>query len=169
FVEPDLVADAEVVEVGVDDAVAVKIDRTSFRRRDAAGIALREQHLDRAVRRALAGLYPPASDADPVLELAASCVEGIAHRDVDVLMGVVFGRIPARDDHGTRHADVDEHPVELALALPAMRGLDRHAAADDLRHEALELERPLPRRRLDGLRSAEIAKRDLERDLHRFR
>src|SRR5690606_1538922 len=149
LVEPDLVADAEVVEVGVHDAVAVEVDQTPLRRRDAPEIAVRMQHLDRSARRAFAGLDLAADDSNAVLELTARRVEGVPHRHVDVLVRLILVGIPACDDLRARHPDVDEHAIELAFALAPVRSLDRHAATDDLGHVALELEGALPRLRLD--------------------
>ena len=72
-----------------------------------------------------------------ILEPPHGGVEGIADRDIDILMRVVDGLRPIDHHVLPRYADIDAHAIELALVMVPVRRLDDDGTADDAVVEAL--------------------------------
>ena len=70
-------------------------------------------------------------------------VEGVPHRDIHVLMGVVDWLGPAHNYVFPRHADIDPHAVELALMMMTVGRLHHDGAAEDAVMEAFKFRRLL--------------------------
>ena len=76
----------------------------------------------------------PALRAAVVLELAPRRAEGVAQRDLQVLVVLVRD-----DDLAARHLDVDARGELLAVPLAPVGQLEHHVAARDVRIVAVEL------------------------------
>jgi hypothetical protein len=119
------------------------------------------------VQRRFVSLHGAAALAGMILELARRRIEGVAHRDVNVLMRVIFRRFAV--DHelaAARHFHVDAHMVELAFVAAAVGGLDHHAATHDPVGEAVQLGGLLAHLGLDRRRCVHIPEADLQGELH---
>ena len=66
-----------------------------------------------------------------ILEQPARSIEGIANRDMRVLMGMVGAWISPDDDLATRDGNGDVDSEQLALLVMAMPGLDNDPTRDD--------------------------------------
>ena len=101
-----------------------------------------------------------------VPQAARDGVEGVADRDVDILVRMVLGRISIDRDLRAGDLQIDPDLVEPSLALAAVRRSDGHPAADDTAVELVQtLEQfayPLPRRG----RRLHVAEGDLQRKWH---
>src|SRR5665213_654396 len=68
----------------------------------------------------LAMIFHRAFEAiDVIFQLAAGLVEGVAHRDINILVGVMLVRVPLRDDLLAGHRQLDAQIIELALLVRA--------------------------------------------------
>jgi hypothetical protein len=108
------------------------------------------------------GLDVPAFFADSLLELTLGRIEGVAERNVDVLV-----MLPVGDDLGMpRHADIDAN-LELSAVLMVLAGLgDGDPAARNARMEVFEAGNLFPDAGVQGSGMGHVANRDLQRDLH---
>lgn len=77
--------------------------------------------------------------SDSILQLAFRSIEGIAHRDVDILMGMVLPGVAADDELSAGDPDVDDDVVELALPMVLMGRFNGDTAADDVLGEPFDL------------------------------
>jgi hypothetical protein len=74
-----------------------------------------------------------------ILKLALDCIEGIADRNVQVLVGVMLWRLAAHDNLPLRYDQLDADVIEVALVVASMMCLHHNAAHYDPIEEALEL------------------------------
>src|SRR6478752_10573875 len=100
--EADRGACLEACEAAIKHAVAMEVDVPPVGRRNDAAVALGIDREHFAVRLLLVRFHIAAADAHLVLELAPGRSERLAHSDVHILVGVIGGRLPARDDLATR-------------------------------------------------------------------
>lgn len=80
----------------------------------------------------------PAVDADVFLELPFGRVEGVAQRDVEILVRLLVVVIAADDDVLVRYRKIDSDVIEIALVLVTMLRFDRDFATDDVVAELLQ-------------------------------
>jgi hypothetical protein len=166
LVEPDRRPGLELVEIGVDHAVAVKIDLATIGRRDAPEVLVANERDDFAVRWSFMELDLAALDAEAILKLAARRIECIADGNVDVLVRVVLGGIAAHDDMPAGDVDIDGYAEQLSLSMMFVRGIYGYSAADDAIGEFLELRRTLANCGFDGVGPGRIVEMYLKGYLH---
>ena len=107
----NLVSSIQFVKATAENGVPVQIDFVA-RVGDQEAI-IREQADDGPDRRRSMRLDVASHFTGMVLQLALGCIEGIADRDVQVLIGVMFRRLPTHDDFAVRHDQLDAHVVEI--------------------------------------------------------
>ena len=126
----DLIAEREIVELAICDAVAVELEFIAVGAQDEAAILLGEEPRDPSMVGHRVQLDISPSLANVVFEQPAGCVEGVADRHVDVLMGMVCRGIAAtmisrpwtlrsiptrnrlpRSRRGRRHSTTTRHDV----------------------------------------------------------
>jgi hypothetical protein len=105
--EAHLVADRELVEPTIGNAVAVKIDLVAVRAQDEAAILPGQEPRDPPVVGHRVQFDIPARLASAVFEQPAGRVKGVADRDIDILMRLVCRGIMADDDLASRDLQVD--------------------------------------------------------------
>jgi hypothetical protein len=66
-----------------------------------------------------------------VLELALRFVEGVADRDIHVLVGVMGGGVPTYHDLPPGNPQIDAHVEEFAVTMPVVGRLDHDPDARD--------------------------------------
>ena len=93
-------------------------------RADEAVVVLREDPLNAAVSGRLVLLYDSARSPKVILQTTRRGVECVAHRNIDILVGVVFGGITRDHDLAFRHHQMKGHVIELALSVMAVVCLD---------------------------------------------
>ena len=103
-----------------------------------------------------------------IFEQPAGGVEGVANRDMDILMRVVRYRIAPDDNLFPRNLEVDPDAEQIALMTARVPAFDDDAAGDDPIKEALELGGTLLYSCCDRLGRVHVAKRDLQWQLHRI-
>jgi hypothetical protein len=108
-------------------------------------------------------LAPPV---DPILELPAGGIEGVANRHVDVLVRVVSFRVTADDQLRTGKRHQNAHVIDGALVMAPVLRFDAYSAARNSVGEVLELFRLAGDSGLDRGRLLKAAKRDLQRNVH---
>ncbi len=104
----DLIADAQLIKALAHDAVAMHVDLLAIGCGDKTVTFFGKQLDDFAVIHGFVGLGLAAGASKMVLELAAHGIEGVADRDVGVLVRVVLGWITFDDDltpSGNRYFD----------------------------------------------------------------
>ena len=164
--EAHLVADLELSETVVGDAVGVEIDVALVHRLDEAVALRRKQPRDPAARFAVVRLDFAAPAARHILEPSRERVEGIAHGDFDVLVRVVLRGVAVHRDLAAGNLEVDADLVELALAVMPVRRAHHDAAAHDAAVEAFEPFGKLADTRPHRGRGLHVAERDLDRNRH---
>jgi hypothetical protein len=98
-----------------------------------------------------------------ILDLAARRQEGVANRDVGILVAdVIHDQVRARD------RDVHGHRELLALLAVVVRLVDHDPASGHVRMELLELGGLLPDQGLERGGYGHVAKADLKRNFHRL-
>jgi len=110
--------------------------------------------------------HDAARAAQVVLEAARSGVERIAHRNIDILVGMVLGRVALHDDLAFRYHEMHGHVIKPALAMVPMVLLDDDMAAGDPRVKELQRLDVLANPRLDSGGCRHVTKGDTKRYLH---
>ena len=126
--KPHFGADGERVKAVSGDAVAVEVDLLARAGEDEPAILSWQQLRDPAMVRRFMLLDLAAALAGMVFQPAPQGIEGIADRDMGILMGVIGAAIPADDDPATRDFQIDSHGKQLALLMMAVTALDNHPA-----------------------------------------
>jgi hypothetical protein len=166
--ETHLVADGEVGEPAIGDAIAVEIDLGAVRGQDEPAIPIGKQAYDPPVvgHRALLHIAPRLSNM--IFQHPANRIEGVANRDMGILVRVTAVRITTHDDLAPWDDEIDTDFKQIALAASRMPTFDDDAAGDDPVEKALEILRASADARGEGFRAVHVAKSDLKRDLHSF-
>jgi hypothetical protein len=114
----------------------MKVDLVAIdRRADKAIIAFGKDPFDTAKNRQLVLLHRTSQSVQLVLQAPRGGIEGIADRDVNILMRMVLGRIARHHDLAFRHDQVNSHVVNVALTMVAVLRFDHDMTAGDLRME----------------------------------
>jgi hypothetical protein len=150
----------------VEHRVPVEVDLLALGRLDEPVALLREELGHPPVRGRIVDLHETAPLAHVVLQLAARGAEGVADREVEVLVLPMPGRIAFHGDLASGNGQVDADVVDLALLRVLVGRLDHDAAAGDPVEEPLELGRALARLCLGLLPAGHIAEGDLRGELH---
>ena len=108
--ETDLVADRELVEAAIRDAVAMEIDFVAVSTCNEAAIPIGKETRDLSVIGHRVQLDIAAPPANVIFEQPASCVERVADRDMDILMRMV--RLGVAPDHhlAPGYFEINPHP-----------------------------------------------------------
>jgi hypothetical protein len=110
----------------------------------------------------------PASLANVVFEQPAGRVEGVADRDINVLVRMVRRGIAADDDLAAGNFQVDADAEQVTLLTPRVPALDDNTARHDAVKEPFELCGPLAYACRDRVRGIHAPESDLKRKLHRL-
>jgi hypothetical protein len=164
----DFIADCELVELAVGDAVAVEVDLVAVGAQDKAAILLGEEPHDPPVVGHRVPLDIPTSLADVIFEQPAGRIESIADSDVDILMRMVCRGIASDDDLAAGNFQVDADAEQITLLTPRVSALDDNTARHDAIEKPLELYGPLAYASRDRVRGIHVPKSDLKRKLHRL-
>lgn len=166
FREPDFRSRLELAEIGVNQAVPVKVDAAPVRCLDASGALFRTYFRHMAAWHGFVMLHLAAAEADLVLYPAFHSFECIANGDIDIFMGMMQIPFPACDEFRPGQLHIDSHMVEITLPMVFMRRFHDYTATYDIAGKMLQLFRVPADTRLDGLRWRHVAKADLQRQLH---
>src|SRR5512147_1344666 len=107
-----------------------------------------------------------AQFAHVVLQPTFRGIEGIADRDINVLVRLVLAGVAIDHQRRARHVHDDADVVELAATAALMRRLHRRPATDDAVESVFELPRPLSNSPGDEFRWLHAVEVDLDRNLH---
>lgn len=113
-------------------------------------------------------LYRAAAVAGVIFEPAAGGIEGIANRDMCILMRVVSAAVAADGNLGPGDGEIDADREQLALPMARILAFDDDMARRDPIKKLVELFRPLAYSRLKRGGGIHVAKGNLERRLHRI-
>ena len=123
----DFIAHRKLVKPAVCDAVAVEVDLITVGADDEAAILLGKETRDPPVVGHRVHLDIPASLANVLFEQPAGRVEGVADRDIDVLVRMVRRGIAADDDLAPGDLQVDAYPEQIALLVARVPTFDDDA------------------------------------------
>jgi len=123
-----VIADRELVEPAVRDAVAVKIDFVAVGAQNEAAILLGDKPGDPPMVRHRVQLDVPSSLANVVFEESAGGVESVPDRDVNILMSVMCGGIAADGDLAAGDLEVNADPEQIALPATRVAAFDNDPA-----------------------------------------
>lgn len=161
-----LIADSELVEPAIRDAVAVEIDLGAVGGQNEAAILLGEQTRDPAMIGHRMQLYLATLFANIIFEQPADGIERVANGDMGILMRMMGCRIAVHDDLSARDAEVHADMEQISLLMARVPTFDDRAAIDDPIEEALEFLHATADPCRDRLRAVHVTKSDLKRDLH---
>jgi len=164
----DFIADRELIEPTIRNAVAVEIEFIAVDAQDEAAILLGQEPSDQSMVGHRVQLDISPSLANVVFEEPAGGVESIADRDVDVFMGMVCRGIAADDDLAAGNFEVDADPEQIALKAPRMPAFDDNTARHDTIEKPLELLGAFADARRDRVRGIHVPEGDLKGNLHRI-
>jgi len=125
----DLIPGIQLVEAAAENSVPMEIDFIA-RLGDQEAV-IRGQADDRPDRRRGMSLDITSHFAGMILQLALGCIEGIAYRNMEVLVRMMLGWITTHDNLTLRHDQLDPHVIEVALVVTPMVCLNHHAADYD--------------------------------------
>jgi hypothetical protein len=166
--EPHLVADRELFETAIGDAVAMEIDLVAIGGLDKAAILLGEEACNPAVVRHRMQLYLTAPLANVIFEQAAGGIERVADGDMGIFMRMMGRRIATDDNLSAGNRKIDANPKQIALLAPRVLAFDDDPASCDPVIKAFEFLGAVAYPRRNGLRAVHMAKSDLKWDLHRI-
>lgn len=126
----NFVADFELIEAAIRDAVAVEIDFAAVGRRDEAVILLGDQTRDAAVVRDRMQFHVAAPLADIVFEEPASCIEQVAHRDMGIFMRMMSCRVAPDHDLAAGDGQIDTDMKQIALLMARILEFDSNVRCD---------------------------------------
>ncbi len=161
FGEMHRIANIEVIEVGIDHAVAVEINMSAVACLDRSVILVRHEGDNAAVGRNFMGLYLSPTAVATVFQLPRDSIEGIANCNVDVLVRLMFGRIPAGDEFGVRNFYIYANMVQIALLMVLVMRLDDDPATHDFLAKLLKFPGSLTDFGFDEFRRLDVTKYDL--------
>ena len=148
--ETYLIANRELFERSVHDAVAMEIDLAAVGAQNEAAILRGQEPRDPSVvgHRVQLDVAPPL--ANVIFEHPASCVESVVDRDIDILMRMVRLGIAPDHDLVPWHFEIDPDPEQITLLTAGMLAFDNDAARYDPVKKAFELLGALTYSRRDG-------------------
>ena len=123
-----LIAQRELVEPAIRDAVTVEIDLVAVSAQDEAAILLGEKACDPTVVRHRVQLNLAAPLANMIPEQSAGGIESVADRYVDILMRMVCRGIAADGDLAARNFKIDPDPEQIALMVARVPAFNDDAA-----------------------------------------
>jgi hypothetical protein len=113
-------------------------------------------------------LYRTAAVASIVFEPAAGGIEGIANRDMRILMRVVRAAVTADGNLGPGDGEIDADREQLAMPMARVLTFDDDMARSDPIKKLVEFFRPLAYSRLKRRGGIHVPKGNLDRRLHRI-
>ena len=157
---------AKVIENPMEYCITVKIDFNFVVPLEKAVVFSEIELGNSRVLRELVMLDLAPLFSGHVLKLTPSCTEGVAKRDVNVLVGVVLGSLMTHHDLVTPYRDVDMNAVEPAVMGMPVRRLDHHVAVDNRIVEFFQLGGTLLHPPLDSVGGFHLFEGDSDRLLH---
>jgi len=147
----DFIAHRELVEPAIGDAVAVEIDLVAVGAQYEAAILLGKNTRDLPVvgHRMYFDITAPLTNV--IFEQPAAGIEGVAERDVDVLIRMVRHGITPDHDLPSGNFQIDADPKQIALLVARVPALHDHPARHDAIEEPLKLRDALAYARGDRL------------------
>jgi hypothetical protein len=166
--ETDFVANLQLVEAVIRDAVAMEIDFVAVCTCNEAAIPIGEETRNSSVIGHRVELDVAASAANVILEQPASCVERVADRDMDILMGMVRLGVTPDHDLAPGNFEINPHPEQITLLTAGVLAFDDNATRYDPVKEAFERLGARTYSRRDGIRRVHMAESNLKWQLHRI-
>ena len=123
-----LIAQRELVEPAIRDAVTVEIDLVAVDAQDETTILLGEKAGDPTVVGHCVQLNLAAPLANMIFEQSAGGIESVADRYVDILMRMVCRGIAADGDLAARNFKIDPDPEQIALMVARVPAFNDDAA-----------------------------------------
>ena len=164
--EPHVGTDAQCLERTAQDAVAMKVDQATVIGLDAPESLLPVYFADAPACLPGMCLDIPASFPFIVLKLASRRLEGIAQRNIGIIVRLIARAGAPGDDLMTRHGNTHMRGEDIALMMVPVGRFNRDVAVNDLRAEFLQLCCQGACPRLKHGRSVHVAKYDFKGDLH---
>jgi hypothetical protein len=156
----------KVIESPMDYCIAMKIDFNFVVPLEKAVVFSEIELGNSRVLRELVMLDLAPLFSGHVLKLTPSCTEGVAKRDVNVLVGLVLRPLVAHHDLVAWNGDVDVNAVEPAVLGMPVRRLDHHVAVDNRIVEFLQLGGMRLHPRLDRIGGFHLFESDSDGLLH---
>ena len=135
----DLIANGQLVEPAIRDAVAVEIDLAAIGAQNKAAIPIGEETRDAPMIGHRVQLDVAASLANVIFEQPARRVERVANGDIDILVRMVRLGITADHDLAPRNFEIDTHPEQMTLLVAGVLAFDNDTARYDPVKKAFEL------------------------------
>ena len=157
----NLVANFQPIEASVWNTVPMHIDFFARGADEETVIPLSKQGGDTADIRRLMCFSLAARSARMILKLAAGGIEGVANRNLNILMGVMLSRISVHDDLAARKRQMNRDMIDPTLAMLAVARFDHNLAGNNVVVKLLKLRHATLDLLSDGIRRIEFAKGDL--------
>jgi hypothetical protein len=163
-----LIANDQLVEATILDAVPVEVYFSTVRARDKAAVSFGQETRNPSVVGHRVQLHVAAPFASVIFEQPAGRVKSITNRNVGIFMCVVSLGIAADDDLFSRNLEVDAHSKQIALLPTGVAAFDDHPARNNPIKKVFKLLGALAYPRRDRVRSLHVAEGDLKGELHRI-
>jgi hypothetical protein len=150
-----------------DDGVAMEVNFVARRRDDKATVSVGKEAAYLAVIGHGVQLHFAPGAPDVIFKPPAQRIEGIAHRNVYVLMGMVQSSLVSDCYLLARNDKVYANVEQIALPVMMVLRLDDDAACGDAVAKLLQLLGPPTNARLKRGRGFHLTEGDLQRHLHR--
>jgi hypothetical protein len=164
--EANFDADVEPVKAAIDDRVRMEIHLLAVDRGDDTVALFDEKLKHTSVALTLMDLDVASVAPDMLLELATNRIEAITHGYVDVLMGVMLGRVAPYHDFSAGHPEIGADVIEAAVAMTATGRFNDDATARNAAIESLELTDAFTHLGFDRVGPIEVPEGNLEGYLH---
>jgi hypothetical protein len=166
LIKTHFVAYLQLVEVRVNDTVAVKVDITAISGLDTPIILIGHQSGNPAMGDRFMGFDVLAAFSGSILQLAAYGIKGVTNGHIDILMGMMLTGFTTGDQLFSRYRDIDAYMIQVTLLVVLMMRLNHDTAAHDLIVKLVELFCLFPNIRLHLRGGIHMAKGDLKWQLH---
>jgi hypothetical protein len=164
--ETDFVANRELVEAVIRDAVPMEIDFVAVCTCNEAAIPIGKETHDPPMVGHRVQLDVAAPLANVIFEQPASGVERVVDGDIDILMCMVRLGIAPDHDLAPGNFEINTHPEQITLLAAGVLAFDDDAARYDPVKEAFERLGALTYSRRDSIRRVHVAESNLEWQLH---
>ena len=165
----DLLANGQLFEPAIHDAVAMEIDLAVIGgAQNEAAILRGQEPRDPPMVGHRVQLDVAASLANVIFEQPARCVERVVNGDIDILVRMVRLGITADHDLALRNFEIDTHPEQITLLAAGVLAFDNDTARYDPVKKSFELLRAFTYSCRDGIRQIHMTKSNLKWQLHRI-
>ena len=131
-------ADVEFAEATVQNAVFMEVDFAAVRRLDPAVTVLWKIFDNPAMRRCLVVFDLALGPAQPVFQLTAGSIEGIANGDINIFVSMIQPAVAADHYLAARYRDVDPDLIETSMMVVLAYRLHYDPARHNMIMKAIE-------------------------------